>query len=375
MLALTLTAGQAAAASGDQEGGSDGASVFAGVVVPGRHGGGGSVPDCNWQLVWKLSLWDRIVDAIRAVASFSSNGGSVSPDRVAELVLDPGAGETNVFLDGYLAELLGRDGSYVVSYDGRDVSLLHKVVVQWVGSHRVGEFQSNPTGSYDYYHHNSSFPEIQRGTYETGSGPAALWWDPYFIAAEDPGPDGDACPPGLYYGPRNSDPRTLIPDLQDFMRDQLEPVEPVLQPLDRVDGWAYVQVPLNFTVTDNTLTPAVATAQVFDPVTASWVWAEAEASPTHLTFVPGDDSPPVRCRVEEATAPFDPEEPGPCSHVYLDSSNVAPGGVYQAAVIVEWKGQFTASSSGAATEFPISPTYAEFDISVGEARAAVSYGD
>lgn len=335
-------------------------------MSPGHTGGGRSYPNCNWEHVWKVSLFDRLLAAIRTViATFAGN----PPPGVqnAELVLDIDAAETNLYLDGALADLLGRDSSFVVTYEGQDVTMVHRLVNRLLGSHRVGEWRSMPTATADTFTSNrASYPAIQRGEWSGGE----LWWDPYYISADDPGDPG--CEAGLIYAPRDSDPLTLIPDLQDYMHSLLPAVEPDLRPLDQNGGWAYVQVPLNFAVEPGSIAPVTASASVVDPLTGGSVWANATATPVSLVFEPGDGSPTVKCDIADATLPFDPEEPGNCAHTYLNSSNPQPGDVYPTALFIEWQGEFVSSSGGPLVTFPIAPTVATFDLAVGEARAATS---
>ncbi len=318
--------------------------------------------------MWKLSIFDRILASIKTIVAVAT--GNVPPGSVqAELVLDIGAADSNVFLDGKLAELLGRDGSYQVSYEGSEVTWVHQVITQLIGTHNVGRFSADPAAEKDTYHKNGAYPAIQRGTWSGGE----LWWDPYYIPADDPGDPG--CEPGWIYFPRNSDPVTLVPDLQDYMHRLLPEVVHDLQPLDRDGGWAYVQVPLNFTTAASSLTEVQATASVYDPETNAAVWAEATAVPQRVIFDPGDGADEVLCDVEDARAAYAPEDPGFCSYTYLNSSNVAPGNVFKAVVGVEWQGQFRSSSTGTLVNFPIEPTYIEIDLAVAEARTSVAVAD
>lgn len=365
VLMTLLVAVPPAAAPPRTDGGSGGGGVFALAMAEG-HVGGGSYPSCNWRHMWRNDLFSRILAVIRTMIALAT-GGIPPGTEQAELVLDVDAIETNVYLDGALAQLLGRDGSYVVSYEGEDVTLAQKVVVYLLGSHQVGAFNADDTADRGYDRH-PDFPAIQRGRWSGGE----LWWDPYYIPADDPG--DDECEPGWIYFPRDSDPLTLIPDLQDYMHRLLPEVIPELRPLDSEAGWAYVQVPLNFTTAASSLAEVSATARVFDPRSGP-VWAEATAIPVRVVFDPGDGSDTVLCDVEDARAAFDADDPGFCSFTYLDSSNIAPGDVFPAVVGVEWQGVMVDSSGGPLVNFPIEPTYVEVDIAVAEARPAASVGD
>jgi hypothetical protein len=318
--------------------------------------------------MWRLNFLDKILAAVKEVIAKAT--GKVPPGSLeAELVLDVAAPETNLYLDGILAELLGRDSSFIVSYEGAEVTAIHKIVMSLIGANPVGEFKSDPAAEKSTYHKNDLFPAIQRGTWSGGD----LWWDPYYIPADDPGDPG--CTPGWIYFPRDADPVTLVPDLQDYMHSLLPDVVKDLQPLDRDEGWAYVQVPLNFTTAAASLVEVDATASVYDPDTDSTVWAEATAVPVSVVFDPGDGSDSVVCDVDEAKEAFDPTDPGNCAFTYLNSSNIAPGNVFKAALAVLWRGEFRSSSNSTLVTFPLEPTYIEIDVAVAEARPAVAVAD
>jgi hypothetical protein len=156
------------------------------------------------------------------------------------------------------------------------------------------------------------------------------------------------------------------------MHSLLPKVIPELAPLDRDGGWAYVQVPLNFSTAASSLVEVEASAEVFRPGPDGPVWANATAVPVSVLFEPGDGSDAVRCDVSDATIPFDPANPGNCSFTYLNSSNIEPGGVFEAVLGVEWRGEYRSSSNGTLVNFPIEPTYIEIDIAVAEARPSVA---
>ncbi|MEM7340488.1 MAG: hypothetical protein AAF467_17660 [Actinomycetota bacterium] len=107
------------------DGGASGGGVFALAMSPGHTGGGRSYPACNWEHVWRMSLFDRILATIRTIIATAT--GAPPGIENAELVLDVDAVETNLYLDGVLADLLGRDASFVVSYEGEDVTMIHRL--------------------------------------------------------------------------------------------------------------------------------------------------------------------------------------------------------------------------------------------------------
>jgi hypothetical protein len=327
-----------------------------------------SYTPCPWQKVWQPSLWNRIKNFFKQVAA-SAGLIAIPPPQHAELILDPDAEETNVFFDGELALVLGRGTEYQVEYEGENVGLLSKFVMRFLGSPPLGVRQFNDSTTDDpdkpRYLNDEDYPEIQRGIdNETGD---ELWWDPYFISPEDATP---SCRAGMIYSPRTTRAASLIPDLQDFMYTLLNPVLPVLEPVDNVEGWAYVQVPLNFAVDPTSLESVTAHAEVPNIAANSITWIEATAVPTRIHFDPGTGEALTYCEIEEVQEAYDPTVPGPCSYTYLDSSNVVPGGVYTATVAIEWKGVYD-SSSGTG-EFVIAPTYQQVEVSVAEARPAVA---
>ena len=192
-----------------------------------------------------------------------------------------------------------------------------------------------------------------------------LWWDPWFVAIED---QTASCPAGVIYSPRTNNPAILWPDLQAFVTRLLPPVQPIVRPTDSEHGWAYVQVPTNFAVAGASITRPSAHAEVqyIDPAgNSSALWADIVAVPTHLVYDPGDGSERVVCHLSQMG--FDPADPGPCSHVYLDSSSTASGDQFTASVSVLWVGLYT-DSTGASRTVDIPPTTASFNLSVGEAR-------
>jgi hypothetical protein len=76
--------------------------------------GSRSYPVCDWHHVWKFSILDKILAFVKTVIA-TVTGSTPPGTQNAELVLDVSATETNLYLDGRLAELMGRDSSYVVS--------------------------------------------------------------------------------------------------------------------------------------------------------------------------------------------------------------------------------------------------------------------
>lgn len=221
----------------------------------------------------------------------------------------------------------------------------------------------------EYY--QNSYPLVQRGSKLKGG---ELWWDPFYM---EPGADKAGCPDGVFYSPRENNADVLLPDVLATVTDNLPAVLPRIIPRDRYDGWAYVQVPTNFGVANASIqsTAAHAEAEYIDPDSPSSatdsVWAQVEAIATNLVFNPGDGSDPVTCDLRNMA--YDPDVPGPCSYVYLDSSNVVPEKEFTATVTVIWQGLYTSSDNPGVPEIiEISPTTAAFKLQVAEARSSVA---
>jgi len=347
-----------------------------------------SYPSCPWQRGWPTGSGATEVRGVPSLFggfasglfSWISNlfGGGPDPATIelvplTEADLD-GDGEVD---EDFIVPVLG-DDEYVIG-ETEGLSWVNDFVIRIAGTHDLGVFIDNPDGDADPdtltddelagsgYRESSSFPLIQRGT-DPSTG-QDLWWDPWFVAPED---QTSSCNAGVIYSPRLNNPTILLPDLQAFVSDLLPPVEPALLPVDRDEGWAYVQVPTNFAVTAGSLTRQSAHAEVqyIDAAgNSSALWADIEAIPTHLAFDPGDGSDPVVCHLSQMG--FTPADPGDCSHVFLDSSNVSPGNVFTTTVSVLWVGLYN-DSLGVSSVVDIVPTVATFDIAVAEARPAVS---
>jgi hypothetical protein len=138
---------------------------------------------------------------------------------------------------------------------------------------------------------------------------------------------------------------------------------PVLEPLDREFGWAYVQVPLDFRTDAASWAPKSVSASVDGPV---MVWAEVTATPTVLRFDPGDGSAVVDCPGHAAVAPYVPDAPG-CSYTYHHASSTVAGLRFGADLSIEWT--VTWRSSSGSGSFGTVTTHTAVPVGVAEIKA------
>lgn len=388
--ALALTAGPSAADNGigvgsaSQSGGAtpglDGIRVAAG--LHGGAGGGRSYPSCRWQRVWPggggatstagTGNLFGLGDLFRAFTPFNDAGDVATVEVVPAADADKnGDGQID---EEFVVPILGGDGGDVIG-EVENISAFNEVILKIVGPQQVGVFTPDPNGEKaateltpeekagQQFVNNVHYPLIQRGTDPfTGED---LWWDPWFVALED---QTASCQAGLVYSPRTSNPRIVLPDLEAFVIRMLPPAQPILRPLDKDHGWAYVQVPTDFAVSAASLTPQTAHAEVgyiAGPGAAINVWAQIEAFPTHLIYKPGDGSAPVTCPLSQMR--YNATTPGACSYVYLDSSAGEAGGKFQASVSVAWVGRYT-DSAGTVRLINLAPRTTTFGVAVAEAR-------
>lgn len=384
---LVLAAAAPAAAHSDPhnlghthtDGGSSGNAIW---VSAGASGGAKrGYNNCPWQRGWPTTSGATETRSLPSLVQFVlanfgfAFGDPGDPNATVELVptseadLD-GDGEID---DDFAVPIINDEPDYVIG-ETEGLNWIEDLILQMVGTHDLGVFISDPLASSDpddltdeekegsRYEQSGFYPMVQRGQDPlTGD---QLWWDPWFVAIED---QTASCPAGVIYSPRVNNPSILLPDLQAFVTRLLPPVQPIVRPTDRSYGWAYVQVPTNFAVAGSSVTRPSAHAEVeyIDPAgNSSALWADIVAVPTHLVYDPGDGSERVVCHLSRMG--YDPADPGPCSHVYLDSSNTV-GGNFVASVSVLWVGLYT-DSTGASRAVNIPPTTATFNLAVGEAR-------
>ena len=360
------------------DGGSSGNAIW--VTVGASGGAKRGYNNCPWQRGWpgtsgvtEIRSLPSLLDFV--LANFPWPFGDTDDPATVELVP---IGEADLDGDGEVDEdfivplLDDEDGHVIGETDG--LNWFNDFLLRLIGTHDLGVFIADPNAGADpddltedqlegaHYQQSSRYPLVQRG-HDPFDG-VDLWWDPWFVAVED---ETAACPAGVIYSPRINNPRILLPDLQSFVSELLPPAVPIMIPLDEEHDWAYVQVPTNFAVAGSSLQRQSAHAEVAHITFAGTValWADIVAIPTHLVFDPGDGSDPVVCHLSEMG--FDPDDPGDCSYVYLDSSNTTDSGVYEASVSVMWVGLYT-DSTGVSRVVNIAPTSASFDIAVAEAR-------
>lgn len=176
-----------------------------------------------------------------------------------------------------------------------------------------------------------------------GEGPVLMWFPQ--ITAED-----------------------LLPDLYDRVKKLVPAPHATLSPLDAAGGWAYVQVPTDFRVSDpSEWAPVTARAQARD------VWASVTATPTKLIFNPGDPANPsaAACGSGEPLAPYEPSAPGGCSYTYLNASSIASGNVFNYRFVTVWT--VTTDSSEGVLRPPLTlETSSDGTVAVAEARTSVT---
>lgn len=154
------------------------------------------------------------------------------------------------------------------------------------------------------------------------------------------------CPGGSFRNLRvvpETEPRDLLPTLLRRLQDrELPKPAPVFEALDPANGWAYVQVPLDFRVSNDSWRPVSVTASIGP------VWATVTATPARLTFDPGDPAGPgaVSCDGDEPLAPYVPATPGLCSYTYLNSSSTSLVDGYHFATVttIDWDITWTSST-------------------------------
>jgi hypothetical protein len=110
-------------------------------------------------------------------------------------------------------------------------------------------------------------------------------------------------------------------------------------------------------------------------VTAGPVWADAVASPTSITFVPGGSLSSVSCPGPGAEF-VRTQPPGSqhtdCSYTYEQPSAGQPGNAYQAALVVTWTISWTGSGGAGGTITTGYTTGTAFGVRVAQAEALVS---
>jgi hypothetical protein len=171
----------------------------------------------------------------------------------------------------------------------------------------------------------------------------------------------------------NPEPRNLAPNARAAL-DRIHLPEPEIEMAPKPDRgivtlgeWFWTTTP--FDADDNRYS---ATAAV--PETGSW--ATATATPTTLTFYPGDGNDPVTC--DGPGQPWLPEYgddlPTDCMYTYTHSSSVAPNGEYfEAALEITWTITWE-SSDGATGTLPDLHTSTPFDHTVRELQAIIISG-
>lgn len=216
------------------------------------------------------------------------------------------------------------------------------------------EKSDNPAGP-------TGIDAIEDGIAELSGGEFTVWTN-------------DNCPWGqeISYVPANAE--QLLPDFYDLAKDRLPEPELLLEPFDEEEDWTFVQVPLDFRTTPETVEDVVVTIDSGGP---DPVWVTITAVPTTLTYRSGDplasgDRAEVTCDVRpHATAPYVAESPGECSYAYQNASSVADGNIFEAELILEW--EVTYESSDGPGTLVVDPTVQVEQVRIAEAKAVNIY--
>jgi hypothetical protein len=179
------------------------------------------------------------------------------------------------------------------------------------------------------------------------------------------------CPDGVtFVEVAEATPADLLPALLNDLRSRLLPrPTPVFEALDPEFGWAYVRTPLDFRAGGNSWRELSVTAS------AGPVWATVTATPSVLTFDPGDPlgDGPVSCSGPAAIAPYVPERPGECSYTFTNSSSTSDfdGYHFLTTMSIRWTLTWTSSGGGAGSFDPYT-TSATAELAVAEVKGLVT---
>jgi hypothetical protein len=121
--------------------------------------------------------------------------------------------------------------------------------------------------------------------------------------------------------------------------------------------------------------PAAQWHRVFVTITAGPVWATAVASPTRISYLPGNGGGAVSCA--GPGVPFDPRlaasrQHTECSFSYAEPSAGQPGSAYQAAIVVTWTISWTGSGGAGGVITTGYTTGIVFGVRVAQSEALVT---
>ncbi len=168
----------------------------------------------------------------------------------------------------------------------------------------------------------------------------------------------------------------LLPDFQALAQDYLTEPELTLKPFDPERDWTYVNVPIDFRTTPESVEPVVVTIDSGGP---DPVWVTITATPSVLTYRSGDPlaegaQAEKSCDVDpHATADYNPDVPGECSYQYINASSVADGNVFEAELELQW--DVTYDSSDGPGTLAVDPTVQEEEVGVAEIKAVNVYDE
>lgn len=107
-------------------------------------------------------------------------------------------------------------------------------------------------------------------------------------------------------------------------------------------------------------------------VSAGPVWADAVASPTTITFVPGGGRSSVSCAGPGPEFTRGKQRRSDCSYTYDQPSVGQPGNAYQAALVTTWTISWTGSGGAGGTIATGYTTGTAFGVRVAQAESVVS---
>lgn len=164
-------------------------------------------------------------------------------------------------------------------------------------------------------------------------------------------------------------PAELIPAALERLRERVLPRPvPVFELLDPEFGWAYVRTPLDFRAGGDSWRTVSVTAALGP------VWATVTATPSMLTFDPGDPAGPgpVSCGGDGPIAVYVASEPGACSYSYQNASSTSlhDGYHFLTSLTIDWVVSWTSSVGGGGPLEPFQSS-STAELAVAEVRGIV----
>ncbi len=169
-------------------------------------------------------------------------------------------------------------------------------------------------------------------------------------------------------------PAGLVLPALDFVEEYLPEPQLTLQPFDEDNDWTYVQAPIDFRTTTETLQPITITADTGGPEEIR-EWITITATPNTVIYNSGDtDTNPTQteCPAEAADDPYVIETPGVCSYSYRNSSSIKPNNVFEAELSITWTVD-SIDKDGVQRTLTVEPTTEQVDVAVAEVKAVNVY--